>query len=425
MVDPMPSHPTITLLHTADIHLDSPLKSLALRSEGLRTQVQSATRTALMRMVDHALENAVDGVLIAGDLYDGTERSAKTAAFLTAQFDRLNAAGIPVFMIKGNHDAENPITGEIALPPNVHVFDGRGGKRQLGETDVWIHGVSFSGKHAPDSLVPKFGVPVAEAVNIGLLHTSLAGAAGHDPYAPCSVTDLVATEFDYWALGHVHGRMVHSEAPWIVMPGMPQGRDIGEAGPKSATLLTIKNGVIALSELPTSAVEFTALTVDVTGIEDEAALRQTLRARLAEVAAGCRSDHAILRVTLEGRTPLCWRIQRDRDVWAEALGGMAEEIGGVWIEKIAFPLTEPKAEKGAGHDTADAATELHRLMTDIRADEGFRARSFAEVETMLALLPPERRAALTPDADAATALADTLAQNGTARMMARMKGVAP
>lgn len=418
----MPTRPTITLLHTADIHLDSPLKSLALRSEGLRAQVQSATRMALMRMVDYALENAVDGLLIAGDLYDGTERSAKTAAFLTAQFDRLDAAGIAVFVIKGNHDAENPITGEIALPGNVHVFDGRGGKRQLGDSDVWIHGVSFSGRRAPDSLVPKFGARVEGAVNIGMLHTSLAGAAGHDPYAPCSVADLAATQFDYWALGHVHGRMVHSEAPWIVMPGMPQGRGVDELGPKSATLLTIADGVIAVSEIPTSAVEFTTLTVDIAGADDEATLRQTLRAHIAEVAAARGSDHTILRVTLSGQTPLCWRIQRDRDVWAEALNGMAEDTGCVWIEKIAYTLTEPNAEEGAG---TDAATDLHRLMHSVRAEDDFRARALAEVEAMLALLPPDRRTALAPDADSAATLTNTLAEEGTARMMARMKGVAP
>lgn len=418
----MPTRPTITLLHTADIHLDSPLRSLALRSEKLRAQVQSATRIALTRMVDYALENAVDGLLIAGDLYDGTERSAKTAAFLTAQFDRLDTAGIAVFVIKGNHDAENPLTGEIAMPGNVHVFDGRGGKRQLGDTDVWVHGVSFSGRHVPDSLVPKFGARVEGAVNIGMLHTSLAGAPGHDLYAPCSLADLAATQFDYWALGHVHGRMVHSEAPWVVMPGMPQGRGVDETGPKSATLLTIEDGAISLSEIPTSAVEFTTLTVDITGADDEAALRQTLRARMAEVAAARGSDHTILRVTLAGRTPLCWRIRRDRDVWAEALHGMAEDTGCVWIEKIAYSLSEPGEEEGAG---ADAATDLHRLMHEVRADEGFRARALAEVETMLALLPPDRRSVLAPDPDAVATLTDALAEEGTARMMARMKGIAP
>lgn len=411
---------SVTLLHTADIHLDSPLRSLALRSEGLREQVQTATRTALTRLVDHALGHAVDGVLIAGDLYDGTERSAKTAAFLTTQFDRLAAAGIEVFVIKGNHDAQSPITGEIALPANVHVFDGHGGRRQLGKTDIWIHGVSFSDKHAPDSLVPKFGKPVAGAVNIGMLHTSLAGAAGHDPYAPCSVADLAATGFDYWALGHVHGRMVHSQTPWVVMPGMPQGRDIGEAGPKSATLLTIEGGTITVDEIPTSAIEFTALTVDMAGVEDEAALRDILRARLAATAAERGSDHAIMRVTLVGPTALCWNVRRDRDFWTEALHEMAHETGCLWIEKIELDLTEAVTDEAAG---SDAASTLHGLMDDVRGDDRFREQALAEVETILGRLPRDRRIHLAPDAAAAAALTDRLAERGIARMMARMKGI--
>lgn len=412
----------IRILHTADIHLDSPLRSLALKSEGLRAQVQSATRTALIRMVDFAIANDVDALLIAGDLYDGIERSAKTAAFLTAQFDRLDAADIPVFAIKGNHDAENPITGEVTLPGNVHVFDGHGGKRRLGDSDIWVHGVSFSNKHAPNSLLPKFGAPVEGAVNIGMLHTSLAGAAGHDPYAPCSVADLVATGFDYWALGHVHKRAIHSEAPWVVMPGMPQGRDIGEAGPKSATLLTIEDGAITVGEVPTSPVEFIPLTIDVTDIEDETALRRLLQSRVREAGTACTSDTGILRVTLTGATDLCWRIERDRDVWIAVLHGFAEEDGNLWVEKVGFDLTAPAQDQE--HD-ADAATDLHRLMDGIRTEDSFAQRAREEVEAMLALLPPERRAALAPDEATLAELARRLAEGGTTRMIARMKGAAP
>ena len=118
----------IKILHTADIHLDSPLKSLALRDEQLMHKVKTATRTAFTRIVDTAIAENVAALLIAGDLYDGAQRSAKTAAFLTAQLDRLRLADIAVFYIKGNHDAENPITGEVTLPSNVHIFGGRGGK---------------------------------------------------------------------------------------------------------------------------------------------------------------------------------------------------------------------------------------------------------------------------------------------------------
>ena len=109
----------IKILHTADVHLDSPLTSLALRDEALRANIQSATRSAFIRIIDTALAEGVGALLIAGDLYDGAQRSAKTAAFLVGQIERLRAAGIPVFYIKGNHDAENPITGEVALPDKI------------------------------------------------------------------------------------------------------------------------------------------------------------------------------------------------------------------------------------------------------------------------------------------------------------------
>ena len=150
----------IRLLHTADIHLDSPLRSLALKDEDLARRVRAASRTAFTRIVDTALAEEVAALLIAGDLFDRAERSARTAAYLTAQLDRLRAGGIPVFYIRGNHDAENPITGEVDLPGNVHVFDGRGGKVQL-TSDICIHGVSFMGRHAPESLLPKLPAPVA------------------------------------------------------------------------------------------------------------------------------------------------------------------------------------------------------------------------------------------------------------------------
>ena len=57
------------ILHTADIHLDSPLKSLALRDPELKDQVQIATRSALVRIVDVAIAESVDALLIAGDLF--------------------------------------------------------------------------------------------------------------------------------------------------------------------------------------------------------------------------------------------------------------------------------------------------------------------------------------------------------------------
>ncbi len=409
----------IKLLHTADIHLDSPLRALALRDEGLRARVQIATRIALTRIVDAALSEAVTALLIAGDLFDGAERSAKTAAFLTAQMDRLRTAGIAVFYIKGNHDAENPITGQVDLPGNVHVFDGRGGKVQIEGTQVWVHGVSFSGRHAPESLLPKFAAPVPGAVNIAMLHTSLAGAQGHDTYAPCAVSDLAAMGFDYWALGHIHKRQVHSAAPWIVMPGIPQGRDIGEAGPKSATLIEIGEHRIDTREVPTSSVEFVEHTLDISGL-DEDAIRTDLRAAMRDLAGAIASDTGLVRLTLTGHSLRKWQILRDQDMWTETAQAAALETGTLWLEKTRFDLQDDAASSSSG----TAVDELDGMITAIRQEPAMQAELATRLEAILAELPAQRRAALTPDEDSAKALAQDLAERGTARVLAAMKGAA-
>lgn len=407
----------IRILHTADVHLDSPLRSLALRDPELRDRVRTSSRTALTRIVDTALAEEVAALLIAGDLFDGAERSARTAAFLTLQLERLRERGIRVFHIKGNHDAENPLTGELSFPDNVHVFDGRGGKVQLAE-GVWIHGVSFSNRHAPESLLPRFPAPVEGAVNIALLHTSLTGAEGHDPYAPCTVGDLTAAGFDYWALGHVHRRQVHSKAPWIVMPGTPQGRDIGEPGPKSATLLTIDKA-IEIEEVPTSAVEFLHLRIDATDTDNDDALRDMLRRTLRDTARNLVSESAVIRLQLTGRTRRRWQVLRDQDVWKEAAAQYARETGTLWLEKVVFDLSDT-AEPG--HSATD---ELAGIMKTIREEPGFSETCRAEIEGILQELAPQRRAELLPDEAAVDQLARRLAEAGADRILARMKGATP
>lgn len=410
----------LKLLHTADVHLDAPLKSLALRDESLRARVQTATRIGFTRIVDAALSEGVAALLIAGDLFDGQARSARTGAFLLSELDRLRAAGIKVFYIKGNHDAENPITGDLQLPDNVHVFDGRGGKVELCE-GVFVHGVSFTGKHASESLLPKFRAPEPGAVNIALLHSSLAGAQGHDDYAPCSLADLAGAGFDYWALGHIHKRQVHAQDPWIVMPGIPQGRDIGEDGPKSATLLRIDDeGVITTEEVPTSTVEFGRVVVEASTANSPEELRDAMRAGLAAFAGALTSETALVRVRFTGATALHWQILRDRETWAETARRMAEDTGRLWIDKLEFALSEPLREDGGTSEAA--STELARLMAEFAASEAFAEEAREAVEAVLGELPAERRRALMPTPEALSDLGRELAEQGRERVMALLRG---
>ncbi|MGY9038445.1 MAG: metallophosphoesterase family protein [Rhodobacterales bacterium] len=405
---------TVRILHTADLHLDSPLRSLAMKDDRLAAQVRSASRQALETMVQYCIDEDVAAFLISGDLYDGQERSAKTAAYLAAQMHRLAQAGVQVFYIKGNHDAENPIAGEIDLPSNVHVFEGRGEKVQLGGHPLFIHGVSFRDRHAPESLLPKYTAPEPGAVNIAMMHTSLAGAEGHDLYAPVSVGELVGAGFDYWALGHIHKRAVHSETPWVVMPGMPQGRDIGEAGPKSATLLTVERGEISVSEVATSVVEFRRCDCDLTGVETDEDMRAALRSALqAQAGRGA----AILRLRLMGQTSLAWQLRQLADAWRAQADEIAESIGTLWIEKMTLDVTP------LSQDAADSAvSEVQQLMTEIAAEPASRDGLRQELSQILGLLPAEQRRALAPDAEAQEALLQQLTDDAVLAMAAQMRG---
>jgi len=410
----------IKILHTADLHLDSPLKSLALKDERLRDQVQTATRTVFKRLVQFGIDEGVSALLIAGDLFDGKERSAKTAAFLVSELDRLREAGIPVFYIKGNHDAENPVAGAFELPANVHVFDGRGGKVQLADEDIWIHGVSFRDRHAPESLLPKYDPPVAGAINIGMMHTSLSGAFGHDPYAPCTISELLDHGFDYWALGHVHKREIHSSNPWVVMPGMPQGRDVGEAGPKSATLLKIEGSQIKIEEVSVAPVEFRLSRCDVSDVSDDDDLRRCIRAHLRSEATATNSDAAIIRLRMVGQTERAWQIRRDADVWEETIRDLAEETGCLWVEQVELEVAVGSEEQGS----ADAVSELKDIMSELRGEEGFRASVKQELDHIISLLPPDRRQVLVPDEAASEKLLEEITNQASISMVALMKGAA-
>ena len=406
---------TVKLLHTADLHLDSPLKSLALKDASLRERVATASREALEGLVAIAIDEGVEALLIAGDLFDGDQRSAKTAAFMARIYDRLGEAGIRVFAIRGNHDATTPATNAIAPPPHVHVFDGHGGKVQLGAHDIWIHGVSFRKPKAPESLLPRFAAPVAGAVNVGLLHTSLGGAVGHDTYAPCRLSDLAAHGFDYWGLGHIHKRTVHSRSPWIVMPGTPQGRDIGEDGTKSATLITITDGRIAIEERPSAAVEFRRSECDVTGLETAEAVQTRLASHLAAEAQAITAPSAILRLRLSGETPLAWEMSRSAAFYEERARDFAKRSGALWIEKLEMGVSPPDAQRSAG-----PTAELAALMEDILTSPAFQA----EAHDLLAqaLQVPGMPAGIATSEEDEAALATRLGQSGMQALIARMRG---
>ena len=382
-------------VHTADVHLDSPLRTLALRDPELAELIGGATRKAFASVIDLCLAEEADALIVAGDLYDGEQTSMKTARFLADQLRRLDEARIATFLIRGNHDAESRITRELTLPETVKVFGGRPEILGLtrGGLDVAVQGISFAQRHAPESLLPKFRPPRDGAFNIGILHTSLGGSSNHDVYAPCAAADLQNAGFDYWALGHIHERYEERGKAAIVMPGNPQGRDINEAGPKSATLVTVRDDrSFTIEERLTSLAEFARVGVDCAGAEDWREAVRRISAALEGAREKARSEHLVARLRLTGATPLAWRLRADADRLAEEARAAASAIGRSWIEKVELACVEPSAGTSS---RGDPIAELRALMEgEIAGSKALADQLEAVAKELQMQIPADAREAL-------------------------------
>lgn len=385
-------------IHAADLHIDSPLRGLSRYEGAPLEQLRGATRRALERLVELAIDEKVDFVLIAGDLYDRDWLDFHTGLFVREQMVRLGKKNIRVFIVQGNHDAQGVITRQVPWPDNVKVFSHRKAETvRLDELNVAIHGHSFSDREVPEDLVPGYPTAVAGFFNIGLLHTSLTGIVGHDTYAPTSLPVMKTKGYDYWALGHIHARQVVCEQPRVVFPGNLQGRHAREIGPKGCELVEVSSsGVLDARFVPLDVVRWHQLQIDLvpTLSLNDLPLHVTQALQTAVTSAG-DALHAV-RVLLTGESSLHALEARQPGTLAAAVQAAAQDVteAEVWIEQVKLDLRSPvdRAQLAQGND---ALGELVRwvdvLSADSQALTEFCRDTLSEV---LAKVPPEVHAAL-------------------------------
>ena len=385
-------------LHAADIHLDSPLKGLARQEGNAAERVRTATREALDQLVGLAIEERVAFLIIAGDVYDGDWRDYKTGLFFVGQIGRLNKAGIAVYLLHGNHDAENQITKRLDLPDNVYVFGTRNPETfEIEELNVALHGQSFRQRDVTNNLVLDYPSPRSDDFNIGVLHTGLGGMGGHANYAPCSLDDLVKKGYDYWALGHVHQSAVLHERPHVVFPGNLQGRHVRETGVKGACLVTVEdNQIIDLVSVPCDVVRWAVLSVPLNNAASVGDVTDRVRDAL-EFAVANEADGRLLacRIVLEGRTEIHAQLVASEDqVLAESRAsalGLGDEVA--WVEKVVIG-TEAAVDSQTLVQREDAIGELQRMLQDAVRDETLLSQIEGDIGELVRRLPHEVRADL-------------------------------
>jgi len=377
---------SMKFIHCSDLHIDSPLQGLE-RYEGAPVDaMRSAPRGALKNIVEIAIDNAVDLVVMAGDIFDGDWRDYNTAK------------KIPVVLIRGNHDAASEITKALRLPENVTTLSTRKAEtKRFDAISVAVHGQSFAERAVMEDIAAGYPKAVNGFFNLGVLHTSLAGNPDHDPYAPTTLDVLKSKGYDYWALGHIHARQILSESsPRIVYCGNSQGRHARELGAKGCELITYDGKSLNSEFIATDVVRWVRLELDITGLADLAALLDVARKELLAEIERAEGRTLAVRVALRGRGKVHSALTAAPDAAIADIRNMAIECsnGNAWIEKVQRE-TLPAYDRKALEIRDDPIGELARLVKQLEESPGeLQAAMQEEIRPLLERVPAEIRDSL-------------------------------
>ncbi len=206
-----------------------------------------------------------------------------------------------------------------------------------------VHGRSYHQRDVTENLAKHYPPPVRGKFNVGLLHTACTGRPPHDPYAPCTVEQLVHHGYDYWALGHAHTQEVVNRDPYIVYPGNLQGRSSRETGPKGACLVTVEDDrVVSLEPRVLDVIRWSALPIDIAGCQDLSSVYAAARAAMQQALNAADGRALALHLTFSGGTALHNSLTRLGAEFREEIETVAASVSdGIWIEHIEVATVPP------------------------------------------------------------------------------------
>ncbi|MEO8798336.1 MAG: DNA repair exonuclease, partial [Polyangiaceae bacterium] len=241
----------------------------------------------------------------------------------------------------------------------------------LQELGVAIHGRSYASAATTDDLAATYPPPVSGLFNVGILHTNAAGASGgadHGTYAPCTVEELKARGYDYWALGHVHGHQVLSTTPHVVYPGNLQGRNVRETGAKGAVVVDVEGGkVTRLALAPCDVMRWARVEVAAERDDLSFALARKIARAIAEEAKKADGRVLAARIIVTGACAAhgeLARIENGARFVADVRAATRDASEAAWVEKIDLktsPLVDVASLRAAHDLVGDLLRSTHAL----------------------------------------------------------------
>ena len=366
----------LRFVHTADLHLDSPFTGLkSAAPQNVARSLNEATFDAYTKVIDLCITERVDALLVAGDIYDGADRSFRAQHKFIAGLQQLDDAGIRSFVCHGNHDPLDGWEARLAYPPGCHRFSAEFESAPVFQDDpdrAVVYGISYSTRDVYDNLVRRLGPVRPGPYRIGLLHANVGNNPDHGAYAPCTLDDLAQSGIDYWALGHVHTRQVLNErSPTVVYPGNSQGRHPNETGARGVYLVEVNDdGNVRMEFRAMDVVRWERTSIDIGAIETEQELLDALDERMQDLLDAADGRQVIARVTLSGRGELHGFLRRPDSVIDIVEGineSWAKRSPFVWCERIDDETASP-FDRGARLSGSDFLAEALRTTDRAKND---------------------------------------------------------
>lgn len=222
----------LRILHSADWHLDSPLRSLP---EEAAASVRAAQERLPRLIAEVCRREACDMMLLAGDIFDNPQPARSTVETLKSA---LAQCGVPVFISPGNHDycsSDSPWLTEH-WPKNVHIFTGSLSYADVEALNCRVYGAGYKSMDC-QGLLEGFRAEGSARWCVGVLHGDPMNLTS--PCCPVSAAQVRESGLDYLAMGHIHAKGSYRAGTVCAWPGCPMGRGWDETGEKGVLLVTL------------------------------------------------------------------------------------------------------------------------------------------------------------------------------------------
>lgn len=294
----------LKIIHTADIHLDSPFRMEDIQKAQAR---KNELRAAFSSLMFWAKSEKADIMLIAGDLFDSPHPTPDAVTFVLDQF-RQNPA-CKFVISPGNHDfcSTDSVYEKYDFPENVILFKSSALSRvsldNIAGYKVNLYGYAFTSPILDQNPFAHFTVPDSEADAINLLcaHGTLNADKNKD--CPIKTEEIRTSRFDYIALGHIHNDPgIHKEGDtYYGYSGSLEPRAFNDRGERGAFLSEIdkKNGHFTCKSSFFRLCKriYAVETLNLTGLSDEAAILDAVSTLLKKKGYG---QDTLLRLILKG-----------------------------------------------------------------------------------------------------------------------------